>query len=452
MKLFKKYRRLTYIIVEDLSFKIINEESSSEIEIPRKVIENSLILDKSHLYYILKKYFENNDGLDNFVLLFVTDKILNIKLKLPKISLEDLDSMISYEVEEALPINLDEYIIKYKYSKLDDTINCDIRLFPKDIFNDYLYIFEKLNKDLLGIYHILDALNVKNKTFVYFGLSNIIVDNNNVNRSIFYNDFTKLLEEYELNYSQFKDILNLKYTYIEEIKKERIINKSKMLIYKKINYISKLCNKENILFIGSASLDYSKDLFENLNENNKIDFELSNNDMLLDNNFNFLKSRKKEKSNYIIPLILALIIISNSLYFTYLKNVLNNNYNLTRKLELNLNKLDESFNTNEFRTLKNKNRELIKIRNENKNLEINKKNNLIFHKLFLKFENSANENILFTEYYFEDNLGYISGISKSKKKIDEVMESISYNSELIEEDIYDGVINFKIKIELEDER
>ena len=74
----------TYIIIDDLSFTIISKNLNKTFELPKDIIKNLLVEDKSYLFYILKKEIENSD-MDNFIIISPSDRFIKVNLDIPKI-------------------------------------------------------------------------------------------------------------------------------------------------------------------------------------------------------------------------------------------------------------------------------------------------------------------------------------------------------------------------------
>jgi len=88
--------------------------SLMQIPTPKGAIVDGKILDKDVLNEIIKYAFSGygiraKDGV------FTTNSstIINREIEIPKVSQEEMDTVIRYEIQQYLPINLDDYVIEY---------------------------------------------------------------------------------------------------------------------------------------------------------------------------------------------------------------------------------------------------------------------------------------------------------------------------------------------------
>lgn len=88
--------------------------SLMQIPTPKGAIADGKILDKDVLKEIIKYAFSGygiraKDGV------FTTNSstIINREIEIPKVSQEEMDTVIRYEIQQYLPINLDDYVIEY---------------------------------------------------------------------------------------------------------------------------------------------------------------------------------------------------------------------------------------------------------------------------------------------------------------------------------------------------
>ena len=97
------------------------------------------------------------------------------------------------------------------------------------------------------------------------------------------------------------------------------------------------------------------------------------------------------------------------------------------------------------------NKRLKSLKEEDDNLKKLSKNNKYFENLVIYFENLDKEDILVTNYEFNESLIYIKGIVNDINILDNIKKDIEYKTRLIENNVQDDlIVNFKLEIELGD--
>ncbi len=129
----------------------------------------SLNTKKEYMRIIKEKANEHKDIKEILFAVQNEDVIIREYSQLPKIRKKDLAGYINFEIAEGLPVNLDDYIIKYKVLNLDkSTMDLQVILFPKYI--------EKICAD------IASDLNIKRKYLnMNFDIVQKLIDKNRIN-------------------------------------------------------------------------------------------------------------------------------------------------------------------------------------------------------------------------------------------------------------------------------
>ena len=127
----------------------------------------------------------------NTIFTVQSTSIIRRDLDIPHVKQNEMESMIRFEIEQYLPIDLNEYIIEYKVleEKQDNKLRILIAALPKEIAEDYLEITHKMNLEpkaldinsnavskLFGIKQQINdhAYNLENTAaFIDMGCSNI---------------------------------------------------------------------------------------------------------------------------------------------------------------------------------------------------------------------------------------------------------------------------------------
>ncbi|WP_138159261.1 hypothetical protein [Peptoniphilus catoniae] len=450
MKFLRKNKDINIIIIEDLSIKIIGENSDLEFEVPRGIISDFEVLDKNYLFYLFKKVFTNNT-IDNFIIVSPSSKFLTLNLDLPKVNEDDLESMVKYESDNILPVSVDLYKIRYSATKDDDkNYKVDIRLIDKNILSDYIYIFERLNKNLIGIYSLKDGVEIGlDENFVFFGLNNINIINNRPQKLIYYRDIYKILEKYDLEYYGLSNIINRKfYDLGEDIKKE-ILNEVKFLIYEKVIYIGNSINNSKAYFTGSALFNETKKMINEIISPTSKQFGFEYKNFHFNENFNFIDKPKKSDKRPIF--LFAIILILNSLIFFQLSNKTDKNYSEIQELKIKEEDLDNKINDLNIENIKKQNDLLLAERDEDLAGKAKIDENKKLEDLFLKLESIESDDVFFVDYSLKEGLAYIKGVAKSEKAIEDAIDATGYQGKNIESNIENGLLNFKIEIILGDD-
>ncbi len=444
MSSLKRLENINIVIVEDLSIKILAKDKDIEFEVPKSIIEDFEIIDKNNLFYIFKKFFENNP-MENFIIISPSSKFLSYEISLPKIKKEDIHSMVYYELESLLPVDIDNYNTKYDYVESGNEYHVEARLIEKKVLKDYIEIFERLNKNLLGIYSIRDIFRIKDdENMIFFGLSNICILKSNRVKVMYINEFKNLLEDLDLEYYSLLNILDGKYYEIDDNIKMKVRERSDIILYEKTILVANMLGKGTATFFGSALFDITKKYISQFVDTGAKRFGIGIRDMDLNEKFNFI-DKKKKRNKGILYFLLVFLIFNSSLYF-YLNRTLadregeivalnEEHGNLKRQIEgINIEKLKEDNET------------LLEKQRKENNIKEKIKNNKNFENLFIELEKIENDDLLFTSYDYRNGTLYISGIAKSKKVVEDIIKNIEYELKIINNEIENNLLNFKIEV------
>lgn len=427
----------TYIIIDDLSFTIISKNLNKTFELPKDIIKNLLVEDKSYLFYILKKEIENSD-MDNFIIISPSDRFIKVNLDIPKIDAEDIESMIYYEIEEIMPIDMNNYSYVYKANHLEDKISLDISLLEKSIIKDYFDIFEKLGKKLKGFYSLEDIIN---ENTCYFSLNHIVFKDQEKSEKLYFNEIYEILKEYDLEYLSLENIIEGKFQEYDESIKEEIKNNFTLISYKKINYLKDNFKVEKAKFFGNSLFTEVKDLLLSDFPGSSFDNEINFN---LDQNYNFIKNKKDKKFKIILAIVALLIV--NLTFLLSLNANIKKEYARKAELEKTNIAVQKKLSDLDIEKIKDENKNLIEenaIKKES--LQVKEKNKELID-LFLDLENKQNNNLFFNYYELKTDSISLTGFTNSKETLDNFIKDIKYKTEIKDLSVENEVYKFRIEI------
>ena len=427
----------TYIIIDDLSFTIISKNLNKTFELPKDIIKNILVEDKSYLFYILKKEIENSD-MDNFIIISPSDRFIKVNLDIPKIDAEDIESMIYYEIEEIMPIDMNNYSYVYKANYLEDKISLDISLLEKLIIKDYFDIFEKLGKKLKGFYSLEDIIN---ENTCYFSLNHIVFKDQEKSEKLYFDEIYEILKEYDLEYLSLENIIEGKFQEYDESIKEEIKNNFTLISYKKINYLKDNFKVEKANFFGNSIFAEVKDLllndFPGSSFNNEMNFKL-------DQDYNFIKNKKDKKFKIILAVVALLIV--NLTFLLSLNANIKKEYERKAELEKTNIAVQKKLSDLDIENIKDENKNLIEENDIKKeSLQVKEKNKELID-LFLDLENKQNNNLFFNYYELKTDSISLTGYTNSKETLDNFIKDIKYKTEIKDLSVENEVYKFRIEI------
>ena len=121
-----------------------------QVETPMAAIEDGAIIDERALVNVLQVAI-NQLGIKSkdAVITSNSSSIIDREIMIPAVDESEMESVIKYEIQQYLPINLDEYIVEYVViDKLVDSegpkLKVNVISYPKDIVNGYYKLIKSL--------------------------------------------------------------------------------------------------------------------------------------------------------------------------------------------------------------------------------------------------------------------------------------------------------------------
>ena len=97
-----------------LEKRLINVDKLVKIDTPKGAILDGEIINEDIVVDSLKRAISENDiKAKNVIFTTNSSKIINREIEIPLVSPEELETVIKFEIQQYLPINLDDYIIQY---------------------------------------------------------------------------------------------------------------------------------------------------------------------------------------------------------------------------------------------------------------------------------------------------------------------------------------------------
>lgn len=121
------------------------------INTPKGAIKDGQILDKDILHYTIKEELKRRKiRTKNVYVTINSSKILTREIIIPKLKDEEIESLLRFQLEDHIPINIDNYVIQYKvlesfYEDDIEKINLLIISIPKDLVEGYLSLLKQLD-------------------------------------------------------------------------------------------------------------------------------------------------------------------------------------------------------------------------------------------------------------------------------------------------------------------
>lgn len=235
--------------------KIIIEEIR-DAETPIKAVDDGKILDSENLEDIIL-YIIDNYKLKIKDIVYTTDfsSIMNRELLIPKVEEDEIDTVIRYEIQQFLPIDLNKYILQYTVldeieNEMDGTIKYKVNVisYPEEIARSYYnliqekrikpYALDVVNNSLKKLLDISSSINgvkiEENETIAFIDLGA-----QNINVNIYKNkklEFTRMIKrggndiDEELanlldNSSKTAEKVKIEKANLENINEDDLINK-----------------------------------------------------------------------------------------------------------------------------------------------------------------------------------------------------------------------------------
>ncbi|MDS0525689.1 pilus assembly protein PilM [Clostridium sp. SHJSY1] len=218
-----------------------------KIPTPDGTIKDGEIIKKDKLVNLLQTALTNNSiTAKEGICTNNSTTIINRELTIPKVEDDEIDTVVRYEIQQYLPINLDDYVLQTNIlgeEKLEDNERLSVRAiaYPEKMARGYYELIESLNLKPLALDVNYNALNK---------LANYI----------------KVINEYEYNSKEVAVFIDMGATSLDvNIYNEGILQFTRMIKAGGINL-------DDIL---TESLDVPKDELEKYKKDN-IDLSLEN--------------------------------------------------------------------------------------------------------------------------------------------------------------------------------
>ena len=404
-------KNITKLIISDGFIKIYkNDKEELNISLPYKVFRDGEILDYHHFYYKCSKILEKIDFLksDNLILIFDSSSFIHINYKIPEIDESEIRDFLALELEDYGDFNLSDYEIFYAFLKEDKILNLSIDLVPRKLILKLREVFEKLEVKNLEIIPEPKSINKKGKfieiapTYLKF----ISVKNNLVNsyEKIYDDNLEKLILDNNLEEENASNIINLRYDPEEEKIDEDFLFRFKNYFISHIREMENFSKGEEVYLFGNIC--DSKEIKDCLSSYSNLKYKILEVD--LHNNLPIKKEKKDKKTrkkkspiNFILPLAMALVIIFNVLYY----------FNLKKENEGTLADVKE---------VKNEEVEDIDVSSD----KFQERNKIFIDKIS-EIQKLEDENLIITDYYFDNGKMTVRGLVKDEDYFNKVFKDIN---------------------------
>ena len=404
-------KNITKFIISDGFIKINkNDKEELNIPLPYKVFRNGEILDYHHFYYKCSKILEKIDlqKSDNLILIFDSSSFIHINYKIPEIDESEIRDFLGLELEDYGDFNLSDYEIFYDFLKEDKILKLSIDLVPRKLILKLREVFEKLEVENLEIIPEPKSINKKGKfieiapTYLKF----IVVKNNLVNtyEKIYDDNLEKLILDNNLEEENASNIINLRYDPEEDKIDEDFLFRFKNYFISHIREMENFSKGEEVYLFGSIC--DSKEIKDALSSYSNLKYKILEEDIY---NKVPIKREKKEKKtrkkksplNFILPLAMAIVIIFNVLYY----------FNLKKENERTLADVEE---------VKTEEVEDIDVSSD----KFQERNKIFIDKIS-EIQKLEDENLIITDYYFDNGKMTVRGLVKDEDYFNKVFKNIN---------------------------
>ncbi len=308
--------------------KTKSEEEKNSVPMPYRIYRDGNILDYHHFFYKMGKIFKKLDlnKRDRTYVIFDSSEFIHINYKIPEIDETEIRGFLNLELEDYGDFNLDDYELFYKKKSLGDNLELSIDLVPRDMISKIAEVLDKLE---VKNYEILPESQTLSQDGKFLEIQTsyiklISIDDELVKsyEKIYDENIEKMIEDNGLEEKNASNIINLRYDIEEQKVEEDFLFKYKNYFIRHINKIEKFASGDKIYLFGKiADSETIKDLLKSYSN---LEYEYFGENLEL----NILKTKEKEKNktkkdknyvNYILPLAILILIISNLLYYKKLK-------------------------------------------------------------------------------------------------------------------------------------
>ena len=109
------------------------------IPMPKGAYVNGQIMDRDLIFYVMNEEINNRKLKTKDVYLNINSpSIITREIIIPKVEPEEIESVLSYQLEDYIPMNLDDYIVQFKtiggfYEDEVEKLNILIIAIPKEM-------------------------------------------------------------------------------------------------------------------------------------------------------------------------------------------------------------------------------------------------------------------------------------------------------------------------------
>jgi len=118
---------------------------------PKRSIEDGMIIDKDLIHYIINEELNRRKiKTRNAYLTINSSKIITREIIIPKVDTEEINSILKFQVEDYIPVDISNYVIQYKiigqvYEDDIEKLKILIIAIPKSVVEDYHKLMINLN-------------------------------------------------------------------------------------------------------------------------------------------------------------------------------------------------------------------------------------------------------------------------------------------------------------------
>ena len=309
--------------------KTKSEEEKNSVPMPYRIYRDGNILDYHHFFYKMGKIFKKLDlkKRDKTYVIFDSSEFIHINYKIPEIDESEIRGFLNLELEDYGDFKLSDYEIFYKKKSLGDNLELSIDLVPRDMISKLAEVLDKLEVKNYEIFPESQTFSKDGKFLevqaTYIKLISIEDELVKSYEKIYDDNIEKIIEDNGLEEKNASNIINLRYDIEEQKVEEDFLFKYKNYFIRHINKIEKFASGDKIYLFGKiADSETIKDLLKSYSN---LEYEYLGENL----EFNILKTKEKEKNktkkdknyvNYILPLAILILIISNLFYYKKLKN------------------------------------------------------------------------------------------------------------------------------------
>lgn len=141
----------TKVVEGNITNKGIVIDKSFSMPTPKGSYENGYIIDKELLYYLLNQELKKNKVSSDIVYLTIASSAIIVReILLPKVSSNEVEGILKYQIGEYLPMDPEEYVIQHQIignGEEDgiEKLNVLIIAVPKEIVESHFSLINQLN-------------------------------------------------------------------------------------------------------------------------------------------------------------------------------------------------------------------------------------------------------------------------------------------------------------------